>query len=42
MQHLGASGCRILVMLIHALQQYQKKYGRAAICMAAVIVENLA
>ncbi len=44
---IGASGCRILVTLIHALQQYQKKYGMAAICIgggeaAAVIVENVA
>ncbi len=43
---IGASGCRILVTLIHALQQYQKRYGMAAICIgggeaAAVIVENL-
>jgi acetyl-CoA C-acetyltransferase len=44
---IGASGCRILVTLIHALQEYKKKYGMAAICIgggeaAAVIVENLA
>ncbi len=43
---IGASGCRILVSLIHALQQYQKRYGMAAICIgggeaSAVIVENL-
>lgn len=44
---IGASGCRILVTLIHALQTYQKKYGLAAICIgggeaSAVIVENVA
>lgn len=43
---IGASGCRILVTLLHALQQHQKKYGMAAICIgggeaSAVIVENL-
>ncbi len=42
---IGASGCRILVTLIHALQEYKKKYGMAAICIgggeaSAVIVEN--
>jgi acetyl-CoA C-acetyltransferase len=44
---IGASGCRILVTLIHALQEYKKKYGMAAICIgggeaSAVIVENVA
>jgi acetyl-CoA C-acetyltransferase len=44
---IGASGCRILVTLVHALQRYQKKYGMAAICIgggeaSAVIVENVA
>jgi acetyl-CoA C-acetyltransferase len=44
---IGASGCRILVTLIHALQEYKKKYGMAAICIgggeaSAMIVENLA
>jgi acetyl-CoA C-acetyltransferase len=43
---IGASGCRILVTLIHALQEYKKKYGMAAICIgggeaSAVIVENV-
>ncbi|NUO83280.1 thiolase family protein [candidate division KSB1 bacterium] len=43
---IGASGCRILVTLVHALQEYQKKYGMAAICIgggeaSAVIVEKL-
>ncbi len=43
---IGASGCRILVTLIHALQEYKKKYGMAAICIgggeaAAVMVENV-
>lgn len=43
---IGASGCRILVSLIHALEQYQKRYGMAAICIgggeaSAVIVENI-
>jgi acetyl-CoA C-acetyltransferase len=42
---IGASGCRILVTLIHALQEYRKRYGMAAICIgggeaSAVIVEN--
>jgi acetyl-CoA C-acetyltransferase len=44
---IGASGCRILVTLIHAMQEYKKKYGMAAICIgggeaSAVIVENVA
>ncbi|NUM77940.1 acetyl-CoA C-acetyltransferase, partial [candidate division KSB1 bacterium] len=44
---IGASGCRILVTLIHALHEYKKKYGMAAICIgggeaSAVIVENVA
>jgi acetyl-CoA C-acetyltransferase len=44
---IGASGCRIFVTLIHALQEYKKKYGMAAICIgggeaSAVIVENVA
>jgi len=43
---IGASGCRILVTLVHALQEYKKKYGMAAICIgggeaSAVIVENV-
>lgn len=43
---IGASGCRILVTLIHALQEYKKKYGMAAICIgggeaSALIVENV-
>jgi acetyl-CoA C-acetyltransferase len=43
---IGASGCRILVTLIHALQKYKKQYGMAAICIgggeaSAVIVENV-
>lgn len=43
---IGASGCRILVSLMHALQQYGKRYGMAAICIgggeaSAVIVENI-
>ena len=43
---IGASGCRILVTLVHALQEYKKQYGMAAICIgggeaSAVIVENL-
>lgn len=44
---IGASGCRILVTLVHALQEYKKKYGMTAICIgggeaSAVIVENVA
>jgi len=44
---IGASGCRILVTLIHALQEYKKQYGMAAICIGggeatSVIVENIA
>lgn len=43
---IGASGCRILVTLIHALQEYKKQYGLGAICIgggeaSAVIVENV-
>ncbi|MCG3119169.1 MAG: Acetyl-CoA acetyltransferase [bacterium] len=43
---IGASGCRILVTLMHALQEYKKRYGMAAICIgggeaSAVIVENV-
>jgi len=43
---IGASGCRILVTLVHALQEYKKQYGMAAICIgggeaSAVIVENV-
>ena len=43
---IGASGCRILVTLIHTLQEYKKRYGLAAICIgggeaSAVIVENV-
>lgn len=43
---IGASGCRILVTLIHALHEYKKKHGMAAICIgggeaSAVIVENV-
>ena len=30
---IGASGARILVTLIHALQQQQKKRGVAALCI---------
>lgn len=43
---IGASGARILVTLLHALQQRQKKLGMAAICIgggeaSAVIVEMM-
>jgi acetyl-CoA C-acetyltransferase len=43
---IGASGARILVTLIHALQERGKKRGLAAICIgggeaAAMIVETL-
>ncbi|HYR29991.1 MAG TPA: acetyl-CoA C-acetyltransferase, partial [Thermoanaerobaculia bacterium] len=43
---IGASGARILVTLIHALQDRGKKRGLAAICIgggeaAAMIVEVL-
>jgi len=43
---IGASGARILVTLIHALQEHGKKRGLAAICIgggeaAAMIVETL-
>jgi len=42
---IGASGCRILVTLVHALHQNNKKYGLAAICIgggeaSSVIIEN--
>ena len=44
---IGASGARILTTLIHALRQYNKKYGIAGICLGggeavAVLVENMA
>jgi acetyl-CoA C-acetyltransferase len=43
---IGASGARILVTLLHALKQKNKKHGMAAICIgggeaSAVIVERL-
>ncbi len=43
---IGASGARILTTLIHALYQYNKKYGMAAICLGggeavSVLIENL-
>jgi acetyl-CoA C-acetyltransferase len=43
---IGASGGRILVTLLHALEQYKKRLGVAAICIgggeaSAVLVENL-
>jgi len=44
---IGGSGSRILVTLLHALEQYKKRHGLAAICIgggeaSAVLVENLA
>jgi len=43
---IGASGGRILVTLLHALEQYKKRLGVAAICIgggeaSVVLVENL-
>ena len=43
---IGASGARILITLVHALIQHNKKYGVAGICLGggeavAVLVENL-
>lgn len=43
---LGASGARILVSLIHILQQNQARYGAAGICnggggASAIVIENL-
>jgi len=43
---IGASGARILVTLIHALQQYDKKIGLATLCIGggqgcATIIERL-
>jgi len=43
---IGASGARILVTLLHALEQHKKRLGVAAICIgggeaSAVLVENL-
>jgi acetyl-CoA C-acetyltransferase len=43
---LGASGCRILVTLIHALKDSRKRYGVAAICLGggnavALLVEAI-
>jgi acetyl-CoA C-acetyltransferase len=42
---LGSSGCRILVTLVHALKEQNKRYGLAAICnggggASAMIIEN--
>ncbi|MGZ3873233.1 MAG: acetyl-CoA C-acyltransferase [Mucilaginibacter sp.] len=43
---LGASGARIIVTLLHVLQQYNGKYGAAGICnggggASAMVIENL-
>ena len=43
---IGASGCRILVTLLHTLAQTKKRYGLASLCIGggeavAVVVENL-
>jgi acetyl-CoA C-acetyltransferase len=43
---IGASGARILVTLLHALAQYEKRYGLAALCLGgggavAMIVERV-
>ena len=43
---IGASGARILTTLLYALQQHNKKYGMAGICLGggeavSVLVENL-
>lgn len=43
---LGCSGARILVTLVHSLQQHKARYGAAAICnggggATAIIIENL-
>jgi len=43
---IGASGCRILVTLLHALEQNDKRIGVAAICnggggASAVVVERI-
>jgi acetyl-CoA C-acetyltransferase len=42
---LGSSGCRIVVTLVHALREQNKRYGLAAICnggggASAIIIEN--
>jgi acetyl-CoA C-acetyltransferase len=44
---LGCSGARIMVTLIHLLQQENKRYGAAAICnggggASAMVIENVA
>jgi acetyl-CoA C-acetyltransferase len=44
---LGCSGARIMVTLIHQLQQENKRYGAAGICnggggASAMIIENVA
>lgn len=44
---LGATGARILVTLIHVLQQHKARYGVAGLCnggggASAVVIENLA
>jgi len=43
---IGSSGARIIVTLLHALQQHSKRYGVAAICnggggASAIVVERL-
>jgi len=43
---IGASGCRIVVTLLHSLMQEKKKYGVASICIGggeanSILVENL-
>jgi len=43
---LGASGARIIVTLLHVLQQNNGKYGAAGICnggggASAIVIENL-
>jgi acetyl-CoA C-acetyltransferase len=43
---IGASGARILVTLVHALQQSKKRWGVASLCIGggeatSVLIENL-
>ena len=43
---IGASGCRILVTLIHAMKRFAKQKGAAALCIGggmgiAICVERL-
>ena len=43
---VGATGCRLMVTLIHALQRYEKRLGLASLCLGggeavAIILERV-